>query len=193
MAYSDYGGFAYRNGKKVEERSDCEINRETVIGHPGEWPGIHNVLNKTNWPYHHVVLGDGPIFLGLSKQSYANLYDLADSMEGSDIKTIDLAECLSRKVPEALGDYEGEPYIETDYFREKGVPYVGAYKTWRIEIFYTEEDNYYQYCRVEQPDGVIWCGWAGYGVGAGLEDGGHGYSSEARDEMLTNYWPDAIK
>jgi hypothetical protein len=28
MAYSDYGGYAYRNGKRVENRSDCTITPE---------------------------------------------------------------------------------------------------------------------------------------------------------------------
>lgn len=191
MAYSDYGGFAYRNGKKVVDRSDCEINPEKIISTPGCWPGFRNLLNKTNWPYHHVVLGDGPMFIGMSKSSYVSIYDV--SVLDDNIKEVDLVECLSRKDPGATKEWEGEPYLNNEYFINNELPCLCAYKTNRIEIYFTEEDNFYQYIRVEQPDGVIWCGWAGYGVGAGLEDCGYGYSTEARDAMLLEYWPDAIK
>ena len=35
MAYSDYGGYAYRNGKRVEARSDATISPEgDVFGSP---------------------------------------------------------------------------------------------------------------------------------------------------------------
>lgn len=193
MAYSDYGGFAYRNGKKIEDRSDCKINPKTVIGRPGEWPGIHNIINKTDWPYHHVVLGDGPIFIGLHKQSYQSIYDLSKPLKDGQIEGIDIVSCLSRKEDEAISEYEGRQYINTDFFKETGKPILLAYKTNRIEIYLTHEDNYYQYCRLEQPDGTVWCAWSGYGVGAGLDDGSYGFSSEDRDEMLIEYWPDAIK
>jgi hypothetical protein len=36
MAYSDYGGYAYRNGKRVTERSDATITPDgDAYGTPG--------------------------------------------------------------------------------------------------------------------------------------------------------------
>lgn len=31
---------------------------------------------------------------------------------------------------------------------------------------------------------TFWHGWSGYGVGAGLEDAGYGYSTDEREERL---------
>jgi len=38
--------------------------------------------------------------------------------------------------------------------------------------------------QLEQPDGTVWHGWSGYGVGAGLEDAGYGYSTDACERRL---------
>lgn len=38
-----------------------------------------------------------------------------------------------------------------------------------------------------QPDGVVWTGFSGYGVGAGLEDAGYGYSTEEREDKLLKF------
>ena len=54
----------------------------------------------------------------------------------------------------------------------------------KVELIYTQEDNYYVYARLTQPDGNVWHGLSGYGVGAGLEDAGYGYSTSEREIML---------
>ncbi len=36
MAYSDYGGFGYRNGEKVIERSDAVLTPEGMKSTPGQ-------------------------------------------------------------------------------------------------------------------------------------------------------------
>ena len=38
MAYSDYGGYGYKNGERVEDRSDAVISPE-VTSIPGMYPG----------------------------------------------------------------------------------------------------------------------------------------------------------
>ena len=52
MAYSDYGGYAYLNGIHITERSDTSIKIDSTTEING-----------------HVVLGDGPIYIVLYKQS----------------------------------------------------------------------------------------------------------------------------
>ena len=52
MAYSDYGGYAYLNGIHIAERSDTSIKIDSTTEIDG-----------------HVVLGDGPIYVVLYKQS----------------------------------------------------------------------------------------------------------------------------
>ena len=55
-----------------------------------------------------------------------------------------------------------------------------------------DEDNYYVYARLTQPDGNVWHGWSGYGVGAGLEDAGYGFSTADRESKLRDLWPESI-
>ena len=41
MAYSDYGGYAYRNGERVDDRSDATITPDgDTYGTPGSYPGF---------------------------------------------------------------------------------------------------------------------------------------------------------
>jgi hypothetical protein len=64
MAYSDYGGYAYRNGKRVEDRSDATISPDgDVFGSPGIWPGFaayaaggkDEYEKRREWPSGHAV------------------------------------------------------------------------------------------------------------------------------------------
>ena len=54
----------------------------------------------------------------------------------------------------------------------------------RTTVYFREEDNHYQYVELLQPDGVVWHGWSGYGVGAGLEDCGYGFSTADREAKV---------
>lgn len=165
MAYSDYGGYAYRNWKRVEERSDATISPEgDVFGSPGMWPGFaayaaggkDEYEKRKDWPSGHVVLGDGPVFLVLRK-NYAILY------RGTELQDL----------PIDRDDYDADEV-------RRAVDLDGC----KVELIYTQEDNYYVYARLTQPDGTVWHGWSGYGVGAGLEDAGYGYSTSEREDML---------
>ena len=166
MAYSDYGGYAYRNGERVEERSDATITPDgDTFGTPGCWPGFamiaagvphDEVQKRIEWPSGHAVLGDGPVYLVLRK-TYATLYRGPEAQD----------------LPIGRDDYDADEV-------RRMVELDGC----KVELIYTQEDNYYVYARLTQPDGNVWHGWSGYGVGAGLEDAGYGYSTSEREIML---------
>ncbi len=196
MAYSDYGGYAYRNGVRVEERSDCTITPEgDTFGTPGMWPGFamlmagmerDEVLKRTEWPHGHAVLGDGPLYVVLYKQSTVQIYRGFEQLDPMDFVVGD--------APIKEYEYDGQRRRYVDHYAACDIetPVVFEVDGVRIVVHWIEEDNYYQYVRVEQPDGVVWCGWSGYGVGAGFEGGSREYSSRERDASLLGYWPDAI-
>lgn len=198
MAYSDYGGYAYRNGRRVPERSDATINPNgDVFGSPGMWPGFAAYLaggkdeyeKRLNWPSGHVVLGDGPIYVVLYKQSSISVHRGPERLD-------ELA-LLKGMPPEALEhwtDNDGNAYqmLNAEYFEASAKPCVFEVDGCLLEAFFRIEDNYYQYAKLTQPNGTIWHGWSGYGVGAGLEDCGYGYSTNDREETLRRLWPESI-
>lgn len=174
MAYSDYGGYAYRNGVRVIERSDATITPEgDTFGTPGMWPGFgmiadgvphEEVTKRIEWPHGHSLLGDGPIYVLLRKQ-WGAVY----------------------KGPKMIADADrdfGEDSEKHTQFEIDGHT---------IEIVNTYEDNYYVYAKLVQPDGTTWHGWSGYGVGAGLEEAGYGFSTKDRIEKMASIWPESIK
>lgn len=152
MAYSDYGGYAYRNSSHVIERSDCTIGPEgDTYGTPGMYPGFalaamgvpqEEILRRAEWPSGHVVLGDGPVYVVLRK-TYASVY------RG--------AECID------------DAGVARDWDNSEDHSCHAVVDGHTIEVVYTEEDNYYVYAKITQPDGTVWHGFSGYHVGAGFE------------------------
>lgn len=188
MAYSDYGGYAYRNGIRIEGRSDCTITPEgDTFGTPGSWPGFamiaagiekDEVEKRLSWPSGHAVLGDGPSYVVLYKQSSTSLYRGPEE--------IDLLSTVDSPVIAEWTDDTGKlhRWLETDHYKDSGNPVVARLQDAKVTIFYEETDNHYQYVQVEQDDGVVWHGWSGYGVGAGLEDCDYGYSTSDCEDRL---------
>lgn len=174
MAYSDYGGYAYRNGIRVEERSDCTITPDgDTYGTPGSYPGFallaqgmsaDEVRSRLDWPSGHAVLGDGPVYLVLRK-THATLYRGPEKQD----------------MPIDRNDFDAHE-------ERHSVEIDGC----KVDLIYTHEDNYYVYARLRQPDGVEWCGWSGYGVGAGLEDCGYGFSTQDREDNIRDHFPEAM-
>ncbi len=191
MAYSDYGGYAYRNGERVLERSDWTLTPDGGFGTPGSWPGFAliaagrpeaEVRELVNRPHFHAALGDGPLYVGLYKQSTVQLYL---GMDQGDLDPL-----VRAKYPDAVKPWtfrEGD-YVDDDYFRDKDIPCVVEVDGHTLSIRHTHEDNYYVYAELRQPDGVVWHGFSGYGVGAGLEDCGYGFSTGARERMLWSFF-----
>ena len=62
----------------------------------------------------------------------------------------------------------------------------------RLDVVWMVEDDYHEYTRPTQPDGTMWAGWSGCGVGVGLDEGDYGYSTAACDATLLSIWDDAI-
>lgn len=185
MAYSDYGGYAYRNGNRVKERSDATIGPDgDVFGSPGVWPGFaayaaggtDEYEKRKNWPSGHVVLGDGPIYVVLYKQSDVRVYRGPERLDG--------VELLKDMPADVVKSCSIGKYLDTSYFSGTEECCVFEVDGWRLEVFFRHEDNYYQYARLIQPDGNVWHGWSGYGVGAGLESAGYGCSTSEREERL---------
>lgn len=180
MAYSDYGGYAYRNGVRVEDRSDAVITPELAnIGSPGIFPGFVALAagqsveqfeqTRRTSVDGHVVLGDGPVFVAMYKQSYMEAFRLINGAfvachETKDVSGYQLAE-------------DEAPMISIE---------VDGYV---IDALFERTDNYYQYVRLTQPDGTVWTGFSGYGVGAGLEDCGYGFSTDDQVERLQDLFP----
>ena len=174
MGYSDYGGYAYRNGRRAEDRSDATITPEgDTYGTPGSYPGLillnsglphDEVLKQASWPSGHAVLGDGPVYTVLRKQCAA-VY------RGPELRVSIDRDCSDE-------DGEQRKIYEVDVVK--------------IEAIMTDEDNYYIYVRMTEPDGDIWHGWSGYGVGAGLEDADYGYSTADREAKIKELWPESI-
>lgn len=61
MSNSDYGGYAFREGVLIPERSDCVISpNDTEINFEGSIKAFLGDSNS-NSIYDHVILGDGPL------------------------------------------------------------------------------------------------------------------------------------
>lgn len=185
MAYSDYGGYAYRNGERVVERSDVALSEAGLAATPGMWPGWSIEAGRAGGS-HHVLLGDGPLYLSLRKQSTVRLYRLHEEQD-----------LLSLVAEPWIQVYDHDPdktrYINSDHGIASGEAMVAEFDGHRLTVYFTHEDNHYVYAQLEQPDGVVWNGFSGYGVGAGLEDAGYGFSTDDRESMLWELFqkPDA--
>ena len=198
MSYSDYGGYAYRNGKRVEERSDATISPDgDVFGSPGMWPGFaayaeggeDEYKKRREWPSGHVVLGDGPIYVVLHKTSSLTIYRGPERLDG-----LSLLKDMPSNAVKVWTDKEGRAHrwLNTDYFQSTEECCVFEVDGWRVEAFFTVEDNDYQYVKLTQPDGNVWHGWSGYGVGAGFEEDDYGFSTSEREDVLRSLWPESI-
>lgn len=194
MAYSDYGGYAFKNGQRVIERSDFTISPDgTGFGTPGSWPGFamiadgvphEEVKKRIEWPHYHAALGDGPIFVGLYKQSGLHVHRLGEEI---DLLTIAAQELKT-------GEFEGKKYFDSWAYKSSDPePVRFEVDGHKITAHFLEDDNHYLFVQLEQPDGSVWHGWSGYGVGAGLEDGDHGFSTEEQNERLCQFFPGAIR
>ena len=79
MAYSSYGGYVFRNGESRLDRCDAVMRDGVEKTVPGLWPGFafaaqgmpFEEIRDAIWenPRGHVLLGDGPLLVGLYKQS----------------------------------------------------------------------------------------------------------------------------
>lgn len=203
MAYSDYGGYAYLNGVRATDRSDAVIT-DIVKSVPGMWPGFAFMAQglspneaaklKDENPNGHVVLGDGPLYVGLYKQSTVRVW-----LGGKEINLlpqgVDLPDGLVSRE-----DWQGNPTEDASLdalgWAQKNhdrVPAEFAFPDGStLSVVWTEQDNFYVYAKLAHPNGNVWAGWSGYGVGAGLEDCDYGYSTDERENDIRFIWPGAF-
>ena len=110
MAYSDYGGYAYRNNERVTNRSDCVFDPNGEIkSTPGQWPGWTLPEGRNGGSY-HAVLGDDPFYITLYKQSSLAIYHKGE--------LVDHTSMIKKVRPEIIESYEyegkTEEYIDYD-------------------------------------------------------------------------------
>ena len=179
MAYSDYGGYVYRNGERVEERSDWTITEDGKgFESPGAYPGFAALLQNRqdvidNHNYGHAVLGTGPFHVMLYKQSDVIIY--------YGVKQL------------AIHTFPWK-IMETAHICGFNAYYMGdaryaKHNAYDLNIIWTDEGNFYVYAELEEPDKTLWHGFSGYGVGAGLETCGYGYDTELRVKQLMELFP----
>ena len=179
MAYSDYGGYAYRDGRHIPERSDAVITAEGIKSTCGMWPGWTIPESREGGSY-HALLGDGEILVGLYKQSSLSLF-----LNGEDFPILGV---IKAKYPESIKAYDGKEYWDSDYFRDNELTMAVDVGPHKLEAFFEYSDNYYLFVRLTQEDGAVWTGWSGYGVGAGLEDAGYGFSTDSVAQNAVSHW-----
>lgn len=185
MSYSEYGGIAYRNGAQVDDRSDAMIMPDmTNIGQPGCIPD-HRTASMSADEFEavqescvrgHVVLGDGPVLVSLSKRSWFEICVLRDgafhALTDQELAAaaVDLPEDLLETddgdivVPHALdrfrlGDMDGHEGVVR--FQVDG--HLVEYRMLRVQ-------GYAQHARIIQPDGTVWSGFCGWEIGYGFDD-----------------------
>ena len=178
MAYSDYGGYAYRDGVRVVGRSDFTITPDGGFESPGMWPGFGAIIDGmseeeakkiSGYPSGHAVLGSGPVYVTMYKQS--------------DISVYHNSELLFR--PHVHFNYDVDDH---DYHGD--IDFLG----YRLGFRSIEDDNYYLFAQLVEPDGTVWAGFSGYGVGCGLEDSPyHPFDTDRIDRMLKEVYPDSFK
>ena len=184
MAYSDYGGYAYKNGERVVERSDAAITADMAVGTPGMYPGFSQELREC--PMGHAILGSGPIYVLLYKQSSIGVYRNQEHIELLQIAVDPLT--VSWEV-----DGKVATWIDDDEYRDSGKILTARVDGVTIFIRWIEDDNYYVNVALIEPDGTEWMGFSGYGVGAGLEDAGYGYSTADCESKLFDGWLEKAK
>lgn len=178
MAYSDYGGYAYKNGDRVVDRSDCVLSPEGIKSTPGMWPGWILPEGRNGGSY-HALLGDGPIFAGLYKQS-----SLIVSNQGADVDLLPLVPDEAVSVWTDPKDGKVHRWLNDDHYKTVCEPLRVDIEGHKLTVYFLIEDNHYIYAELVQPDGNVWTGFSGYGVGAGLEAAGYGFSTEDRESRL---------
>lgn len=191
MAYSDYGGYAYKNGKRVKRRSDAVLTSTGIKSTPGAWPGFSIPLEALDsMQCFHVLLGNQDLLVGLYKSSHVQII-----LRGARVRAADF---LIKQAKRGMrGWYKDDKnwrcyYLRPEYFAENKEPCYLSIEGIKIEIrWVADEKGHCQYVRAEIP-GEIWCGFSGYGVGAGLENADYGPTTENCIATLKRFWNDAI-
>ena len=138
MAYGNWGGRAYRNGEHMPNREDNTPYREEELA-----AGYYQVLGpqKPGIQTQHVTLGSQRVRL-CGYKCYPGLF-----LDGVRL---------------AL-----EPFFIEDYWGESnGDNGKGEIEGYKFEWAQWEDPAQVE-LRLVEPDGTVWTGFSGYGIGAG--------------------------
>jgi hypothetical protein len=179
MAYSDYGGYGFLNGVRVEDRSDVTFGKGgTLLSTPGAWPGWVHEEGRNGGSY-HVVLGDADVLVCLYKQSTVTLLHNGKYMElARAMVMVDRADWIHED-----GDVNVDALISAER--------VAVFKIheYLLEVLWEITDNHYVYAKLTQPDGKVWTGFSGYQVGAGFEGQTHPCLTQRCVDRLEEIFP----
>lgn len=172
MAYSDYGGYAFKNGVHIPNRSDVTISDDS---------------NKCFNISGHVVLGNTVMVVSLHKQQTLNVW--YERTRLSEKKLSEYAVNLPKN------GFDGD-YIDVKEVMRGLVCSTLNFRfpnEARLSVLWANLDNYYMFVRLRMPNLDVWTGWSGYGVGMGVRNEEYGTPSDAEmNKRLCQVWPDAI-
>jgi len=156
MAYSDWGAYVWRNGKRMPNREDVAVFNEAEADLPSGVRIFANLARTrapaddgrpTPWSEHshHAVLGDGHLRL-----------------------------CAYKERAELWQDSLGEPYQLELHADDECVGGCAYHHRWvdghAIFIASVDMQHIRLILELHQPDGTVWAAAAGYLFGAGHTD-----------------------
>jgi len=171
MAYSGYGGRAYRNGVFVATASDVLLTPD-MDGHrtQGGLPSAALATavddDPTTAVYGHVVIGDGPVFVTMLK-NMLNVHLLADgAFHDIDLRLIgkDLADGVMLDLNDGTCMIEAKALADSD--RTLRFEIDGHVVEYRV----IAHPRLVHHARITHPDGTAWTGFCGMEIGIGHDD-----------------------
>lgn len=182
MAYSDYGGLAYKNKELRTDHCDVILFSEGDPDPKKHYPYFFGENRDGKFPNAHVSLGDQDMRVMLYKQSWFEIWYKGEKLDPFELLTTG----SKRAVKDFETDYKDDndkPYFNSDAFLEKEKKAIFKFKKYKIELFWEHTDNYYIYGKLTQPDKSVWIGFSGYGIGNGLDDS-YGYSTKEKEDRM---------
>lgn len=145
MAYGNWGAFVYKNGERQKSREDNTPFKEDET-QAGYWQAFGRADTKLS--PHHASLGNGPFRL-CGYKSYPEIF-----WEG---QSVDIT-------PYQKGDNPGPDW---SWYDSDGIE--GELNGYKFKATPSEDPEAVNLELIE-PDGTVWSGKSGYGMGAGYED-----------------------
>lgn len=165
MAYSDYGAFVLRNGRRREDKEDVALfaTDEEIFGTSSTeipsgariWAALEKALKdkkKRDWitDIHHGIMGDGNIRVLCHKQHFPEIYEM---LEDDTIQKVDI---------KSLPEFHDKEEIPDYYWGKVSFEYKG-YKF----CFRSGKPNV---AEMTEPDDTHWRCEYDYEFGAGFDD-----------------------
>lgn len=145
MAYGNYGGNVFRNGIRMKSHEDQTPYCEQVLV-----SGYHQAFGRQEGTNpHHAVLGEKRIRFCAYK--------------ASPVLYLDGVEVALDSYRQRFDDDDEDG--DTDYYAPGSGDLDGYHFEWRVDDSPERVDLV-----LREPDGTLWTGFSGYGMGAGYEE-----------------------